>query len=229
MPTNLDFPQVIKAVYNEPDNRLRVEAEITAVIGEIEVELSHTTDSVRLGDGTNFLTSTTVSSKVGLDVNVIGGSITTTNSANGTPGSAAPSQATQVGGSDGTNLRALKVSSTGVLSVDGSATTQPVSGTVTSNFTQSSFSTGSKSSIGTSAVQITASSNVAKIGVTVKAANANTGTVYIGLSGVTAGTTDATDGFELAGGESITIEVDNANKVYVIGSTTGQKVYWTAV
>jgi hypothetical protein len=59
----------------------------------------------------------------------ITGSITATNSANGNTGSAVPAQATQVAGSDGTNLRALKVSSAGVLSVDGSAVTQPVSGT----------------------------------------------------------------------------------------------------
>lgn len=57
----------------------------------------------------------------------IAGSITTSSAANGAPGSASPSQATMVGGSDGTNLRALKVSSTGVLSVDGSASVQPVS------------------------------------------------------------------------------------------------------
>lgn len=57
----------------------------------------------------------------------ISGSITATNSANGATGSAVPSQATQVAGSDGTNLQALKVSSAGVVSVDGSAVTQPVS------------------------------------------------------------------------------------------------------
>jgi hypothetical protein len=57
----------------------------------------------------------------------ISGTITATNSANGATGSAVPAQATQVGGSDGTNLRALKVSSSGVLSVDGSASTQPIS------------------------------------------------------------------------------------------------------
>lgn len=65
----------------------------------------------------------------------ITGSISVVNTANGNPGAAAPAQATQVGGSDGTNLRALKVSATGVLSTDGSATTQPISGTVAvSNF-----------------------------------------------------------------------------------------------
>lgn len=34
----------------------------------VEVDLSHVDDSVRLGDGTNFLTSTTVGADIGLDV-----------------------------------------------------------------------------------------------------------------------------------------------------------------
>lgn len=99
----------------------------------------------------------------------------------------------------------------------------------TTNITTGTLTTGAKSSIGTSAVQLTASSVSANKGVTVKAANANSGTVYVGISTVTAGTTDATDGMELGPGESITVEVSNANLLYVIGSATGQKVFWTAV
>lgn len=65
----------------------------------------------------------------------VSGTITASNTANGNTGAAVPAQATQVGGSDGTNLRAIKVSATGVVSVDGSATTQPISGSVSvSNF-----------------------------------------------------------------------------------------------
>jgi len=37
----------------------------------VEVDLSHVDDSVRLGDGTSFFTSTTIGSDIGLDVNVI--------------------------------------------------------------------------------------------------------------------------------------------------------------
>jgi hypothetical protein len=48
-------------------------------------------------------------------------------------GAATPSTVTVIGGGDGTNARTLKVSSSGVVSVDGSAVTQPVSGTVTAN------------------------------------------------------------------------------------------------
>lgn len=59
----------------------------------------------------------------------VSGTVTATNVANGATGATVPAQATQVAGSDGTNLRAIKVSSTGVVSVDGSAVTQPVSAT----------------------------------------------------------------------------------------------------
>lgn len=80
------------------------------------------------GDGTTAITSTGPAGA--LDVNVKNSSISITNSANGSPGSAGPSQATQIGGVDiGGVLRVLKASTTGVLSVDASGTTIPVSGT----------------------------------------------------------------------------------------------------
>lgn len=44
----------------------------------VDVNLSHLNDSVRLGDGTNFLTSTTVGADIGLDVNIINASLTVT-------------------------------------------------------------------------------------------------------------------------------------------------------
>lgn len=119
------------------------------------------------------------------------------------------------------NLK-VAIQGTPTVSVSGVATESTLAA-------QSSFDHGSKSSVGTSAVQITTTSIVAKKGVTVKAANANTGIIYVGNSDVTNGSTDATDGFELANGESIFIEIDNANKVYVIGSAASQKVFWVVV
>ncbi len=94
--------------------------------------------------------------------------------------------------------------------------------------TNATFTTGRKSSITTSAVQITTTSVVASKGVSVKAAIDNTGRIYAGLVTVTNDTTDATDGYELGPGESILIPVNNANKVYCIGSTSGQKIFWLA-
>lgn len=63
--------------------------------------------SVKLDDGSGTaITSTAINSKQRLDVN---------SASEGTNGSAVPFQTTQIGGSDGTNLRAAKASTTGVL------------------------------------------------------------------------------------------------------------------
>ena len=94
----------------------------------------------------------------------------------------------------------------------------------------STFKHGAKSSITTSAVALAATSGMAGNGILVKAANSNTGTVYVGVSSaVTAGTLDATDGFELGAGESVQVELNDPSKIYVIGSASGQKVFWVAV
>lgn len=71
----------------------------------------------------------------------VSGSVTATNPSVSATGAAVPASATMVGGSDGTTLRALKVSAAGVLSVDGSATTQPISGTVTADAGTGTFTT----------------------------------------------------------------------------------------
>src|SRR5690348_12079499 len=77
-PSKLDPGQIIKRVYNEADDRIRVDAEVTATLGEAEVIISQTDDSIRIGDGTDLVTTTTVGSDVGLDVNIVGGSINAT-------------------------------------------------------------------------------------------------------------------------------------------------------
>lgn len=92
---------------------------------------------------------------------------------------------------------------------------------------QSTFDHGSNLDVDTTAEQLP--SQAAKVGVTVKAGVTNTGIIYVGNSDVTAGTNGATDGFELVAGESITLPVNNANLIYVIGSANNQKVFWIAV
>jgi len=91
------------------------------------------------------------------------------------------------------------------------------------------FDHGRNSDIDTTAEQLTTTSVPTVRGVVVKAANSNTGTIFVGNSDVTADSADATDGFELGAGESVTIEIDNANKVYVIASAVNQTVYWITV
>lgn len=88
---------------------------------------------------------------------------------------------------------------------------------------------GSNLDIDTSAEQITSTSFACKFGVTLKADITNTGIIYIGNSDVTAGTTAATDGFPLSAGETLTLEVTNANIPYAIASANNQKIYWVGV
>lgn len=94
------------------------------------------------------------------------------------------------------------------------------------NLSKSAFDHGSKSGIGVSAVQIKTDSIIVKHGVVVKSSVTNSGVIYVGNSDVTANTDDDTDGFELFAGESVTLPVDNVNKIHVIASETGQKAFW---
>lgn len=76
MPNNLkglDFPQVLRSVYDPDENCLRVcvVEGTTGGGGGFEVIITHVDDSIRLGDGTKLTTATQLGLKVGLDVNVI--------------------------------------------------------------------------------------------------------------------------------------------------------------
>lgn len=69
----LDGFQVLKSVYSPSTNCLRVcvvEGSTGGGSG-FEVIITHTDDSIRLGDGTNYFTSSVVGPKTGLDVAVI--------------------------------------------------------------------------------------------------------------------------------------------------------------
>lgn len=96
------------------------------------------------------------------------------------------------------------------------------------DFTAVSGVTGSKSSIGATALQLTATSTHLYNGVEIKADAANsTGIVYVGFSSaITAAAADGTTGFQLVAGESRFFEIDDPSKIYVIGSTTGLKVWF---
>ena len=83
------------------------------------------------------------------------------------------------------------------------------------------FLTGSKTGIGTSAVSITSIQTNAKRGVQIVANSANTVSVYIGPSTVTAGTSAATtDGYPLAAGESIVVPVIEPSKIYGVTASS---------
>jgi hypothetical protein len=68
---HLDGNQVLRSVYDVDSNRLRTDAVINVDIGGVEVVIDQDTDSIRIGDGTDLVTATTVGADVGLDVNII--------------------------------------------------------------------------------------------------------------------------------------------------------------
>jgi len=71
--TNLSGDQVLKTVFDEPNQALRTSATIIATIGDINVDviLDYDTDSVSLGSNAGIITGTTESGKTGIDVHVI--------------------------------------------------------------------------------------------------------------------------------------------------------------
>ena len=95
---------------------------------------------------------------------------------------------------------------------------------------QAAFTTGRKSGINATAARLTAAAltgDFLRRGVTIKAASGNTNKVYVGLAGVTPDSADATDGFPLSANDTVTIEVDDPYKVFVVGDVAGpQKVFW---
>lgn len=97
---------------------------------------------------------------------------------------------------------------------------------------QSVMDHGALSSIGSTALQLTATDFDAVINILLVAADNNPENLYVGNSDVTAGTTAATDGIIIEAGRRVEIEIDNPNKLYIIADSAGastNKVYWIAI
>lgn len=79
-PSKLDGNLVLRYAFDEATQTLRTTAVATIITPPaLEVIIDHTTDSIRLGDGTNFFTSSQVGLKNGLDVSLINTSISIDN------------------------------------------------------------------------------------------------------------------------------------------------------
>ena len=71
-PSPLDGFQVLKHSFDDATGRLRVDSTLTLDASTLEIAISHEDDSIRIGDGTSLVTTTTVGSKVALDVALTG-------------------------------------------------------------------------------------------------------------------------------------------------------------
>lgn len=98
------------------------------------------------------------------------------------------------------------------------------------DYNSTTLQTGSTASIGTTAVQLVASSAVTKKprqGVLVKATAANAVAVYIGISTVTASVAaPTTDGYPLAAGEEVFIFCDDPGTIYGRTASSTASVSW---
>ncbi len=54
MSTKLDANQVLKRSFDDATDRIKVDAQVTATIGTVEVAIDAANDSIRLGDGTDL-------------------------------------------------------------------------------------------------------------------------------------------------------------------------------
>lgn len=72
-PSLLDPGQIIKRVFDDDNDEIRVNASISMGNTTQEVVISQTDDSIAIGDGSTLYSGTTIGSDYGLDVNIIGG------------------------------------------------------------------------------------------------------------------------------------------------------------
>ncbi len=83
--------------------------------------------------------------------------------------------------------------------------------------------------VGTSEIAIPNSAQALTQGVQIRAANANAGIIYVGGTNVTADSNPETDGFPILAGEGLFIPIDDMNKLKLIASMAGQKLFWFAI
>lgn len=130
----------------------------------------------------------------------------------GTIGSAVPSVANAVGGTDGTNLRILKTNTTGELQIGVTVVALP---TVIYNGQKNVTTAGTRVTLGSSQAILS--------GVTIKAKSTNTGLIYVGDASVA-----STTGFILSAADTVFIEVANLTTVNLDSSVSGEGVSFMA-
>src|SRR5690242_13601108 len=71
----IDWANVLRSVYDPSSSSIRTNAQVTIPSGSIELAIDASTDNIRIGDGVSLNTLSSIGDRVGIDVNVLGGSI----------------------------------------------------------------------------------------------------------------------------------------------------------
>lgn len=128
-----------------------------------------------------------------------------------------------------TQLRATPVPISGTVSAN-TGLSQPLTDTqlrasaVPVSIAPPSLPYNNKVTVTTAANRVQLSSGLAVKSVTIKAGLSNTGVIYVGDS-----TVSASNGFELAAGDSVSMDIDNLNTIYIDASVNSQYVTYVAV
>jgi len=199
-PSDLDEQQIIQQAYDSDLQRLRVDAEVTAVVGDIEI--SSSTSSITIGNPNNGNT---------LDVNPDG-------SINVDVILAPTSDTVSIGNKAGTNFLAVNPDGSINVTSTGSST---VSGTVETNLNGLNVWQTSQYSVGTSAVQLAPTPLSVRSSISIKANNTLNSLVYIGDSAAVTTTT----GYALFNGDSLQMDLTPDGVVWAISNNPGQLVY----
>ena len=204
MPTNpfnadLDTPQILNKVYNPTDDTLRVDATVTAVIGDVVIDAA--------------------TSSVAIEGRVSG------NLAEVTPAGALKTDLEQVGGAAVSLGQKASVASIPVV-ISSDQPAVPISGTVIAKLASpvAGTITQSQRTIGTTAVRATVSGSAPSPTRTVLAITADaasTAKFYIGSSTVTA--SGATTGIQFTSSQPVIFSNDAAD-YWIISDTAGQLV-----
>ena len=204
-PSNLDQQQILQRVMDSANDALRVDANVTATIGEVTI--SADTSTIAIEDPvTHNILKINADGSVDANVNV---------SASGNDSILA------VGTEDGTltgTQKVIRVDNTGALVISGSTT---VSGTVNSNLNGLNVWQTSQASIGTSAVQLTPTPLPTRSSVSVKALTTSNNMIYVGsTSAVT-----TSNGYALFNGDSIQLDLTAEGQIWAISGAAGQSVF----
>jgi len=139
----------------------------------------------------------------------------------------------------------LYVAISGTVTTDGSASAQPIiqstanllnmteaSGAAIKTAVEGTLATSSVQAtlnhaqvvVGTSEVQVGGASSVAlESGITILADSGNSGTIYVGVTGLSTST-----GFPLAAGAALELSLSNLNIAYCISDAASQKIHYVA-
>lgn len=108
--------------------------------------------------------------------------------------------------------------------VDGSAVTQPVSGTITANPTSPATILNGQKLVTTAGTRVTLASSTTIKSVTIKALSTNTGIVYVGNA-----TVSSSNGLQLVAGDSVSLDISNLATINLDASVSGEGATYLGV